>query len=244
MLRSLVAAVLEPLGYAIRRVKPPAECADIPDAQLYRPLFVPWLAPGPFQSLYAKVRPYTVITPDRLHVLYTLASQASELSGEFWECGVYRGGTAMMLADVLTKADDGEPRLRLFDTFSGMPAADDRRDIHRAGDFADTSAESVLQRVGGPSRARVHQGMLPGTFQGLEHASIAFAHIDLDIYQSMLDACAFIYPRLTRGGFIVFDDYGMPSCPGARQAVDEFFDQRSERPLILPTGQAVVVSQH
>jgi O-methyltransferase len=244
MLRSLVSAALEPLGYAVRRVRPPRALADIPDAHLYRPLYTPWLAAGPFQAIYARVRPFTVITPDRLHVLYTLATQASQLAGEFWECGVYRGGTAMMLADVLGGEAGERPRLRLFDTFSGMPATDRARDLHKAGDFADTSAESVLQRVGGPFRAEVHQGLLPDTFQGLEHARIAFAHIDVDIYQSMLDACAFIYPRLARGGFIVFDDYGMPSCPGARQAVDEFFRGRPERPLILPTGQAVVISQH
>jgi O-methyltransferase len=30
------------------------------------------------------------------------------------------------------------------------------------------------------------------------------------------------------------------SCPGARQAVDEYFAARPEVPLVLPTGQAVV----
>jgi O-methyltransferase len=246
MLRSLVSAALGPFGYAVRRVKPPAGCGNIPEVELYRPLFTPWLAPGPFQAAYAKVRPFTVITPDRLHVLYTLANQASALRGEFWECGVFRGGTAMMLADVLARAPSasGQPRLRLFDTFEGMPTTDDTRDLHVAGDFADTSAASVLERVGGARHANVHQGFLPATFRGLEASAIAFAHVDLDIYQSMLDACVFIYPRMTPGGFMVFDDYGMPSCPGARQAVDEFFRDRPERPLILPTGQAVVISQH
>lgn len=42
------------------------------------------------------------------------------------------------------------------------------------------------------------------------------------------------------GGVALQDDYGFPSCPGARLAVDEFCS--SERvPLCLPTGQAVVV---
>jgi O-methyltransferase len=246
MLRSLVTAALQPFGYAVRRVRPPAGCANIPDVELYRPLFTPWLAPGPFQAAYAKARPFTVITPDRLHVLYTLAQQASALAGEFWECGVYRGGTAMLLADVLSQAPSAsdQPRLRLFDTFEGMPKTDGTRDLHAAGDFADTSAESVLERVGGARHARLHQGFLPASFRGLDGSAIAFAHVDLDIFRSMLDACAFIYPRMVRGGFIVFDDYGMPSCPGARQAVDEFFRDRPERPIILPTGQAVVVSQH
>ena len=39
---------------------------------------------------------------------------------------------------------------------------------------------------------------------------------------------------------MVFDDYGFPTCPGAKAAVDEFFHGRKEVPLVLPTGQAVV----
>jgi O-methyltransferase len=51
---------------------------------------------------------------------------------------------------------------------------------------------------------------------------------------------SFVWLRLTLGGFIVFHDYGFPSCPGARAAVDEFFAARTCVPLCLPTGQAVV----
>ena len=44
-----------------------------------------------------------------------------------------------------------------------------------------------------------------------------------------------------RVGFLVFDDYGFPSCAGARRAVDEFFANKPEVPLCLPTGQCLVV---
>jgi O-methyltransferase len=39
---------------------------------------------------------------------------------------------------------------------------------------------------------------------------------------------------------MVFDDYGFPTCPGARVAVDEYFRETAAYPLVLPTGQAVV----
>jgi O-methyltransferase len=55
-----------------------------------------------------------------------------------------------------------------------------------------------------------------------------------------MDCLNFIWPRLSQGGFIVFDDYGFPTCPGARAAVDEFFHAKDFRPLCLPTGQALV----
>jgi len=43
------------------------------------------------------------------------------------------------------------------------------------------------------------------------------------------------------GGCMIFDDYGFPSCPGARRAVDEAFADKPEIPLCLPTGQCMVV---
>jgi len=39
---------------------------------------------------------------------------------------------------------------------------------------------------------------------------------------------------------MIFDDYGFPTCPGAQQAVDEFFEDKPEVPLVLTTGQALV----
>lgn len=40
---------------------------------------------------------------------------------------------------------------------------------------------------------------------------------------------------------MVFDDYGFLGYPGAKQAVDEFFTERIESPIYLPTGQCVVI---
>jgi len=59
-------------------------------------------------------------------------------------------------------------------------------------------------------------------------------------YRSILDSLRFVWPRLSVGGFIVFDYYGFPSCPGARFAVDEFFSGKASVPFCLHTGQAVV----
>ncbi|MFZ0215142.1 MAG: TylF/MycF/NovP-related O-methyltransferase, partial [Candidatus Dormiibacterota bacterium] len=86
-----------------------------------------------------------------------------------------------------------------------------------------------------------HPGYIPDTFQGLDVQRIAWAHVDVDIYQSVLDCIDFIYPRLVPGGYMIFDDYGFPSCVSARRAVDEEFADKPEVPLCLPTGQCMVV---
>lgn len=218
---------------------------DIPDRQFYTPLFSPWQGYGDFPKYYSIAQPYTVVSPDRCYILLTLARQTSILPGDWVECGVYKGGTAMLLAKI---GRDQEHRgaLHLFDTFGGMPQTDPSIDLHKKGDFDDTSYEDVETRVravAGETKGRVvfHPGLIPETFQDCKVDQVSFAHVDVDIYRAVLDCCEFIYPRLVDGGFLVFDDYGFDSCPGARKAVDQFFHGKREIPVVLPTGQALVV---
>jgi O-methyltransferase len=221
-------------GFDIRKVTeaPPLE---IPDAELYQPVYSPWRSAA-FVAEYAPISSWTLVSEDRCYILASLASQALQLGGEFWECGVYKGGTAMLLAGRLSPSG---AQLRLFDTFEGMPETDAVKDLHKAGDFSDTSLEGVRSRVRGDF-VHFHKGLIPETFSGLESTRIAFAHVDVDIHGAILACCDFIFPRLCVGGFMVFDDYGFPTCPGARAAVDEFFVTRNAIPLVLPTGQALV----
>jgi O-methyltransferase len=211
---------------------------QVPDAQLYRPIFQPWLLEE-FRSLYRAVSRKTLLNAERAWTLYSLARQALSVEGDFLEAGVYRGGTALLLRRVLD-CGPGPRCLHLFDTFDGMPPTDPSRDWHRQNDFRDTSVETVSGFVGREDKICLHKGLIPETFEGLEQSRFAFSHIDVDLYRSVRDCCLFVYPRTVTGGIILFDDYGLPSCPGARQAVDEFFSDRPEFPLVLRTGQAVV----
>lgn len=224
---------------------------SIPDGEYYRPLFSPWHGNGfgEFEQYYQYAKSVSVVSPDRCYMLYALASQAINLTGQWYECGVYKGGTATMLANLLNnKGIDKESQLHLFDTFEGMPETDPEKDLHAQGDFSDTSLEAVSEQVckniDDRSLVHFHKGLIPDTFSSLENHIIAFAHIDVDIYKSIIDSCEFIYPRMESGGFMIFDDYGFGSCPGARQAVDEFFSNKPEQVIVLPTGQALVFISH
>ena len=221
-----------------------AQVEALPDAHFYAPHFSPWLGYGDVRSFTSIARPWTLVSDDRCYVLLTLARQALALPGAWIECGVYKGGTAMLLAKVLD-VHDGQATLHLFDTFQGMPAADSAIDLHRAGDYSGTSAAQVEARIRGVLRGthvnvRLHPGWIPDTFAALGAERVALAHVDVDIRQSVLDCCAFLYPRMVPGGMIVFDDYGFLTCPGARAAVDEFFRDKPEHALVLHTGQAIV----
>ncbi len=224
---------------------------EIPDRELYRPRFNPWTATqGDFAALMERVRPLTLVSVESCFALVSLARQAAHLVGDFWECGVHQGGSAILLAEVLKRHRErfgGQQILHLFDTFTGMPPLDPARDLpyprrdRRTPEvLAAAALNTVRAQFVGYANVEFHPGLLPHTFSGHENARIALAHIDVDLYRSVEACCAFIYPRLVPGGVMVFDDYGYPSCPGARQAVDEFFRDKPEVPLVSPTAQALV----
>ena len=77
-------------------------------------------------------------------------------------------------------------------------------------------------------------------FDAVSQRSFCFVHIDLDIYQAILEATRFFYTRVPAGGILLYDDYGFASCPGARAAVDEFFADKPEVPFVLSTGRCFV----
>jgi O-methyltransferase len=248
----MMKSILHRLGYEVSRI---VQCPDtiddiaartVRDRQYYTvwsapsPLFAPWAGHPDFQSVYEGVAPHTVVSPDRCYILLSLARYAVNLDGDFAECGVYRGGTALLLSHVLRKSGK---TLYLFDSFLGLPGPNNDHDTHYGeGDFADVSVEQVkdlLRDVHG--LIDIRQGWIPETFAGLGNTRYAFVHVDVDLYQSALDCCRYFYRGLVPGGVLVFDEYGFPATRGERDAVDAFFADKPESPIVLPTGQAIVL---
>ena len=85
------------------------------------------------------------------------------------------------------------------------------------------------------------KGWIPERFSEVESKTFSFVHIDVDMYEPIRDSILFFYPRMKKGGIIVFDDYGFLGFPGAKPAVDEFFKDKNDLLVSLPSGQAFVV---
>ena len=234
-LASLLKALIPPILW--RQIYRQAIVGSIPDAERYQPLYSPWLA-ADFRALHRQISPYTLVSIDRCWTLSQMLTQALNVEGDVMEAGVFQGGTARLLKLGMEKSGRN---LLLFDSFEGMKSVSATADRHQRGDFADTSLDSVRRVVGTEAFTDYRKGWIPNTFAGLEERTFCFAHIDLDLYQSILDCLEFLYPRMPRGAVMVFDDYGFPSCPGARRAVEQFFAGRPEKPLALMTGQALVL---
>jgi O-methyltransferase len=215
------------------------ELAGLPSYLYRRALLNPlplWEREPRFTGIMAKIL-YTAVTWPRCYVLYQLACNAARLPGSVAEVGVYQGGSARILTEVFS---DVGKTVNLFDTFEGMPSVDASLDLHREGDFSDTSVEKVEKQLEGLDNFCIFKGLFPRSAEPVASEQFCMAHVDVDIYTSVRDCCEFFYPNLVPGGVMVFDDYGEPTCPGARKAVDEFFADKAETPIYIPTGQCFV----
>ena len=233
----VVQATLRRANFDLRWVPLPDD--PIPDREYYRPQFSPWLQPEWRRRLRADDL-QSLVTLDRKYILYSSLKQAlSTTAGDVAECGVYKGGTAYIMAELI-KTVAPERRLYLFDTFDGMPDTDRLRDRHVGGEFNLTSLGAVRRYLSVFDNVDLVAGFIPDTLLPFEDRRFSFVHIDLDIYQAILAASAFFFERVMPGGFILYDDYGFASCPGARRAVDEFYADKRLSPIVLPTGQCIV----
>lgn len=147
--------------------------------------------------------------------------------GAIVEVGVYKGGTAWWLA--LT----GRP-LYLYDTFTGHPHADPKVDKHGIGEFQDTGIERITETI---PTAKVIEGIFPQS--AVEMPPIAFAHIDCDQYQSIVESVKYLWPRMVKGGIMWFDD--SPCLKGARKALEDLFPKDSI--LLNSAGKNYVIKQ-
>lgn len=150
------------------------------------------------------------------------------IPGDLVECGVWRGGSAMMMAGVLAARRIGNRAVWLADSFQGLPVMDGTEDC---SDMVTTLNESGLAVSEATVRASFEElglmsdqiRFLPGWFCDTLPAApiekIALLRLDGDHYSSTWDALSALYDRVVPGGFVIIDDYALPRCA---EAVDEF----------------------
>lgn len=213
-------------------------------------MFTPWFNETSTDDLVQKIRQAAasgplLASPDRCYMLCQLARRAMLLEGDIAECGVYQGASAFLLASLIADEAGGGRRLHLFDTFTGVPdITNPERDYHAPGAYADATLQSVKKRLARFEQIiEYHPGMVPDTFAALDPArQYVFVHIDIDLYDTVTESCAYFWPRLKPGGIALIGDYGFyPYRFAAKAAVDAFFASEVDKPILLPSGQAMII---
>ncbi|MGH7048438.1 MAG: TylF/MycF/NovP-related O-methyltransferase [Stellaceae bacterium] len=149
--------------------------------------------------------------------------------GHIIEFGSFRGGSAFFMG-VLAKKFLPGAQVYSPDTFEGMPVTDKVIDAHNARDFATTSLDEIETARARLGLGNVHfvRGLFSATAEPVLRAAkqIRLAHIDCDIYDSVLYSYAMVKPHMVPLGYYVFDDSTEPTCIGASEVVEDIVIRR------------------
>lgn len=207
---------------------------------------------GQFMHLYKQVRPFTMTSPERLYALYqaVLYTIEHKIEGDFVECGVWKGGSSMMILKTLQLLNVQDRQIWMYDTYEGMsePTEEDR-------DFSGKMAENLLQSsekadsnsvwcyssleevqrnlatTGYPmENIRFIKGKVEDSIPTSMPERIALLRLDTDWYASTIHELVHLYPLLASKGILIIDDFG--HWEGAKKAVLEYFGKQDRMPLI------------
>jgi predicted O-methyltransferase YrrM len=174
--------------------------------------------------------------------LYRLAREVDRRSipGALVDCGVWNGGSTALLS-----AGAPSREVYAFDSFEGLPAPDAQVDGEQSLDQegwclgVEDNVRDALRRFGSPERLHIVRGWFEDTFPREVDSvgQVAVLHADGDWYLSVRLTLETFYDRISPGGLIAVDDYGIWS--GARKAVDEFRVARSIKEPLITVEAAV-----
>jgi len=206
-----------------------------------------------FAKIYNACRKYTMTSLERIYALYqaVVYLEKNKIEGDIVECGVWRGGSMMVVAKTLRLLKSNKRKLILYDTYKGMskPGKEDKRltrsdnllkrwrknEVNGYNKWTYTPLSEVktnMQSTGYPSKKIVYvQGKVEDTIPGIFiPKKIALLRLDTDWYKSTFHELKSLYPRLSKNGVLILDDYGEFS--GAQKAVDEYFSKISKSVLL------------
>ena len=172
------------------------------------------------------------------------------IPGDIAELGVFRGLGLMTWANLLEAYSIGD-RTKVvwgFDNwrgFSGFSPEDHQEDANAhkvVGGFdPGKHREELLDAisifdddrfVSWKPRIKLVDGDIEESVPRFveENPGVRFSlvHFDCDLYRPTKAALEALWPKVSRGGVLLFDEYGIPQWPGETAAVDEFLKDKPE----------------
>lgn len=196
-------------------------------------------------NLINKVRPFTATSPERIYSLCAAVRYvvSHQIPGDIVECGVWKGGSIMAAMLTLLELGDTSRHLYLFDTFEGMTGPSEHDvalgnrvalDIYREkqknnGKWVYSPIEEVKNRLYSVEydheKIQFVKGRVEDTLPDKAPQTISLLRLDTDWYESTRHELIHLFPRLSKGGVIIIDDYG--EWAGARKATNEYMQQNN-----------------
>jgi len=201
-----------------------------------------------YENIIKFVRPYTLTTRYTIAVLLDSVNYIikNKIEGDIVECGVWRGGSIMAITKMLIDLKNNSKEIYLFDTFEGMTKPNEEVDIDTRGnsmleqfekmkiteDSSSWMRSSLLEvkkavYSTGYDKEKFHfiKGKVEDTLPKNAPEKISLLRLDTDWYKSTKHEMINLFPRLSKGGIIIIDDYG--SHLGSKKAVDEYLSENN-----------------
>jgi len=174
---------------------------------------------------------YTLVGRKRLDHLQKCIENILDngVPGDFLEAGVWRGGCCILMSAVLAARNCRDRTVWLADSFAGLPPSERAEDLNYS---MDSSRLPVLAVTVEEVRENFRRfdllddtiRFLPGWFDeslsGSKTGPLSLLRVDCDLYSSTKTVLEELYSRVSPGGWVIIDDYGI--LPPCKQAVDEF----------------------
>lgn len=177
----------------------------------------------------------------------------NKVEGDFVECGCWHGHSAYMISKLLKKYKF-KNNFHIFDSFEGGLSDKTEEDCNER--IKQSKKDEQIEKMLFSSRiekvghvldefkfVHLHNGWIPDVFKkGNTLEKIAFLHMDVDLYEPTLHSLEYFYPKISQGGCIAVDDYGVASFPGAKKAVDAFLSKNKHTFfLVHPLGACLII---
>jgi len=222
--------------------------------RLVSPEYIPWvgdysqlskqaLADLPIKGNYWPLRAHTMIGLQRLNnIQFCVETSIKDgVPGDLIETGVWRGGACIFMRALLKSYGDAKRTVWVADSFEGLPPPnvaaypEDAGDSHHAyGEYLAIPRQQVeenFRRYGLlDEQVRFLEGWFKDTLPKAPIERLAVLRLDGDMYESTIQVLECLYDRVSRGGFIIVDDYHLGPC---RQAVTDFRSQRCISDVIV-----------
>lgn len=172
------------------------------------------------------------------------------VGGDLIETGVWRGGGTIFMRAILKAHAVTDRRVWVADSFAGLPTPDpakypaDTGDIHYTLKDLAISVDQVkanFEKYGLlDDQVRFLKGWFSETLPTAPIERLAVIRLDGDMYESTMDALSALYPKLSRGGYLIVDDYALAGC---EKAVTDYRTANNIGEEILPIDGCAVYWQ-
>ncbi len=171
----------------------------------------------------------------------------AKIPGDVAEFGCYTGTTSLFIRRLLDERGESDNRaFHVYDSFEGLPEKNKQDqsvagEAFQAGKLAVSKKEFLHEfRAANLRPPVVHKGWFNQLTDEDIPGQIAFAFLDGDFYDSIMDSLKLVWPRLSQGGVVLVDDYGREALPGAERAVADFLKGKPARIIKVEANIAVI----